>query len=34
MLDPLTVSVCSLDEISEMFDEMWAAEREFLPTFE
>jgi alpha-galactosidase len=34
MLDPLTAAVCSLDEISQMFDEMWAAEREFLIAFE
>jgi alpha-galactosidase len=34
MLDPLTAAACSLDEISQMFDEMWAAEREFLPSFE
>jgi len=30
MLDPLTAAVCSLDEIRSMFDEMWAAEHEFL----
>jgi alpha-galactosidase len=33
MLDPLTAAVCSLDEIDAMFEEMWAAEREFLPGF-
>ncbi len=27
MLDPLTSSVCSLEEIDKMFDEMWAAQR-------
>jgi alpha-galactosidase len=27
MLDPLTAAVCSLDEISRLFDEMWEAER-------
>jgi alpha-galactosidase len=30
MLDPLTAAVCSLDEIRAMFEEMWAAEQEFL----
>jgi alpha-galactosidase len=34
MLDPLTAAVCSLEEISRMFDEMWAAERPFLRAFE
>jgi alpha-galactosidase len=34
MLDPLTASVCSLEEISKMFDDLWAAEREFLTAFE
>jgi alpha-galactosidase len=33
MLDPLTAAVCSLAEIRSMFDEMWAAQQEFLPTF-
>ena len=34
MLDPLTAAVCSLQEISAMFDEMWEAQRPFLKTFE
>jgi alpha-galactosidase len=34
MLDPLTAAVCSLEEISRMFDEMWAAERPYLAAFE
>ena len=34
MLDPLTAAVCSLDEISAMFDEMWDAERPYLTAFE
>ena len=34
MLDPLTAAVCSLDEISAMFDEMWEAERPHLSAFE
>ena len=34
MLDPLTAAVCSLDEISRMFDEMWEAERPHLAAFE
>jgi alpha-galactosidase len=34
MLDPLTAAVCSLEEISQMFDEMWEAQRAFLPSFE
>jgi alpha-galactosidase len=33
MLDPLTAAVCSLDEIKVMFDEMWEAQREYLPGF-
>ena len=33
MLDPLTSAVCSLDEISAMFDEMWRAEQAFLPKY-
>ena len=32
--DPLTAAVCSLDEISRLFDEMWAAERPYLKAFE
>ncbi|HIC89651.1 MAG TPA: alpha-galactosidase [Anaerolineae bacterium] len=31
--DPLTAAVCSLDEIRQMFDEMWEAERSYLPDF-
>jgi alpha-galactosidase len=34
MLDPLTAAVCSLDEISAMFDEMWAAQAEHLHAFD
>jgi alpha-galactosidase len=34
MLDPLTAAVCSLEEISRMFDEMWKAERPYLQPFE
>jgi alpha-galactosidase len=34
MLDPLTAAVCSLDEISRMFDEMWESERPHLSAFE
>jgi alpha-galactosidase len=30
LLDPLTAAVCSLDEISAMFDEMWDSERQDL----
>ena len=33
MLDPLTAAVCSLDETSSMFDEMWAAQAPYLPDF-
>ena len=32
-LDPLTAAVCSLAEIRSMFDEMWAAEQDFLPDY-
>jgi alpha-galactosidase len=34
LLDPLTAAVCSPDEISQMFEEMWAAERLDLQGFE
>jgi alpha-galactosidase len=34
MLDPLTAAVCSLEEISDLFEEMWAAERAYLSFFE
>ena len=33
MLDPLTAAVCSLEEISSMFDEMWEAQRASLEAF-
>lgn len=33
MVDPLTTAVCSLDEIRSMFDEMVAAEAQWLPPF-
>lgn len=34
MLDPLTAAACSLDEISSLFDEMWAAQKAFLTPFD
>jgi alpha-galactosidase len=34
LLDPLTAAVCSPDEISRLFDEMWEAERDYLQPFE
>jgi alpha-galactosidase len=34
MLDPLTAAVCSLEEIENLFDEMWEAERASLGAFE
>jgi alpha-galactosidase len=34
MLDPLTAAVCSLEEIENMFNEMWDAERSSLSAFE
>jgi alpha-galactosidase len=34
MLDPLTAAVCSLDEISAMFDEMRAAQAKDLTAFD
>jgi alpha-galactosidase len=34
LLDPLTAAVCSPAEITQMFDEMWAAERADLAAFE
>lgn len=34
MLDPLTAAVCSLDEISRMFDELWAAQAPFLDYYD
>lgn len=33
MMDPLTAAVCSLEEISQMFDEMVAAQSDYLPDF-
>ena len=33
MIDPLTSAVCSLAEIREMFDEMAAAQRPYLPEY-
>jgi alpha-galactosidase len=32
-LDPLTAAVCTLDQISAMTDEMFAAQKEWLPQF-
>jgi alpha-galactosidase len=34
MLDPLTAAVCSPDEIRQMFEEMWEAQRAALALFE
>jgi alpha-galactosidase len=34
LLDPLTAAVCSPAEIRQMFDEMWAAQREDLAAFD
>jgi alpha-galactosidase len=33
MVDPLTAAVCSLSEIRQMFDEMAAAQKDYLPEF-
>lgn len=33
MMDPLTAAVCSLAEIRQMFDEMAAVQRDYLPEF-
>ena len=33
MIDPLTAAVCSLEEIRNMFDEMAAAQKDYLPAF-
>ncbi|GLV55048.1 alpha-glucosidase/alpha-galactosidase [Dictyobacter sp. S3.2.2.5] len=33
MIDPLTAAVCSPAEISSLFDELWEAQREYLPSF-
>jgi alpha-galactosidase len=32
-LDPLTTACCSLDQMREMFEEMWAAEGDLLDWF-
>jgi alpha-galactosidase len=32
-LDPLSAAVCSPAELSSLFDEMWDAQKEYLPTF-
>jgi len=34
MMDPLTAAVLDMDQIREMVDEMFAAQREWLPNFE
>jgi len=31
MVDPLSAAVCSLEEISDMFEELYEAERDFIP---
>ncbi|RED39035.1 alpha-galactosidase [Paenibacillus sp. VMFN-D1] len=31
VVDPLSAAVCSLDEISDMFEELYEAERDFIP---
>jgi alpha-galactosidase len=33
LLDPLSAAVCSPAELSDLFDEMWEAERDYLPSF-
>jgi len=33
MLDPLTAAACELQQVRDMFDEMVAAQREYLPAF-
>ncbi len=33
LLDPLSAAVCSPAEISDLFDEMWTAERAYLEPF-
>ncbi len=33
MIDPLTAAVCSLEEIRDMFDEMAAAQQDYLPEY-
>jgi len=33
MLDPLTSAILTLDEISKMVDEMFEAEKQWLPEF-
>ncbi|MBP8218203.1 MAG: alpha-glucosidase/alpha-galactosidase, partial [Aeromonas sp.] len=32
-LDPVTATVCTLEQIQQMFDEMYAAQRQWLPQF-
>ena len=34
LLDPLSAAVCSPAELSDLFDELWEAEREYLQPFE
>ena len=34
LLDPLSAAVCSPAEISDLFDEMWEAERAYLTPFD
>jgi alpha-galactosidase len=34
LLDPLTAAVCSPEEVRQMFEEMWEAERGDLEVFE
>jgi alpha-galactosidase len=34
MLDPLTAAACSPEEIDRLFEEIWTAERESLPSFD
>ena len=32
-LDPVTATVCTLEQIQQMFDEMYTAQRQWLPQF-
>jgi alpha-galactosidase len=34
MLDPLTSAACSLEEIREMFAELYEAEKDYIPRLE
>jgi alpha-galactosidase len=34
MLDPLTAAVCSLEEIRNMFAELYKAEKDYIPKLE